>query len=211
MTDQPGAKASGMGLGDLGGLLGSLTGQQGGVFALLLAVLTGGAGGLGGLLGGAAGGTGGGAGGSTGGIEDVLGGLLGGAAGGTSGGAGGSTGGAGGLGGLESMLGGVMGDAAGGATSGTSGVGIGNTPQALSQLISMLESKGLGDVAHSWVGTGANQPISPDALSHALGPDLIGQLANTTGMSPGDIVSKLSTALPSVVDGLTPNGTIPTS
>ena len=204
MTDQPGQKPA-MGLGDLGGLLGGLTGQQGGLFALLLAALSGGIGGLGGGSGTS------GTSGTSGGISDVLGGLgglLGGAAGGAGSGSGGGAGG--GLGDLESVIGGLTGGA-GGTTGGTATTtsGIGNLPQSLSQLISLLESKGLGDTAHSWVGTGANQPVSPDALGNALGPELVGQLSTATGMTPNDIVSKLSTALPSIVDKLTPNGSLP--
>jgi uncharacterized protein YidB (DUF937 family) len=59
------------------------------------------------------------------------------------------------------------------------------------------------------VGTGPNQPISPEEVHKALGPDLLRQLAEKSGLSEQDLVQKLSHVLPQAVDKLTPNGTLP--
>jgi len=72
-----------------------------------------------------------------------------------------------------------------------------------------LESKGLGQVVQSWIGTGSNQPISPDQLKRALDSDWIQQLASHVGVSPEVISSHLSEILPKIVDRLTPDGQLP--
>ncbi|MGA8590952.1 MAG: YidB family protein [Pseudolabrys sp.] len=61
----------------------------------------------------------------------------------------------------------------------------------------------------SWIGPGQNQPVSPNQLSSALGPQIIQILAQKTGLSEQEITSHLSQILPNVVDKLTPNGRLP--
>jgi len=79
----------------------------------------------------------------------------------------------------------------------------------LQGIVSQMESQGLGTTVQSWIGNGANQPISPAQLHQAFGSDLIQDLASKSGLSPQDLANKLSTVLPQVIDKLTPNGTIP--
>lgn len=76
-------------------------------------------------------------------------------------------------------------------------------------IVSQLQQQGLGATVSSWVGTGPNQPISPDQVHQVFGADTIKALAAKAGISPQDLASKLSTLLPQVVDKLTPNGTVP--
>ena len=80
----------------------------------------------------------------------------------------------------------------------------------LGGLLSQFQQNGLGDVMKSWIGPGQNQPVSPNQLSSALGPQIIQILAQKTGMSEQEITSHLSQILPNVVDKLTPNGRLPT-
>jgi len=68
-----------------------------------------------------------------------------------------------------------------------------------------------GATVRSWVGTGANQPISPDQIHQAIGPDTIKELAAKFGMSGDDLAKKLSSILPQAVDHLTPGGKLPNS
>ncbi len=64
--------------------------------------------------------------------------------------------------------------------------------------------------ARSWIGNGANQPISADQLSKVFGSSpAITQLAAKTGLTPQDLAQKLSQILPTAIDKLTPGGTIP--
>jgi uncharacterized protein YidB (DUF937 family) len=80
----------------------------------------------------------------------------------------------------------------------------------LGGLLSQFQQKGLGDVMNSWIGSGQNQPISPNQLGSALGPQIIKILAQKSGLSEQEITSHLSQILPNVVDKLTPNGRLPT-
>jgi uncharacterized protein YidB (DUF937 family) len=79
----------------------------------------------------------------------------------------------------------------------------------LQGVVSEFERNGLGDTVKSWVGTGPNQPISPDDVHRVLGTDLLQQLSAKSGLSVQALAQKLSQVLPKAVDGLTPNGAIP--
>ena len=83
-------------------------------------------------------------------------------------------------------------------------------PQAsLAGLVQKFEQAGLGQVVNSWVGTGANQPVSADQLGGVLGGDMVAGLARQLGLNPQDALGQLSQMLPQVVDKLTPQGQIP--
>jgi len=79
----------------------------------------------------------------------------------------------------------------------------------LSGLLAKLQQGGLAEAAQSWVGTGANQPVSPDALGGALGPDLMGQLAQQMGGNQQQTAGTLADLLPALIDQLTPKGQLP--
>ena len=80
---------------------------------------------------------------------------------------------------------------------------------ALGGLVSHMQANGAGNVANSWVGTGANLPINGAQLSQVLGPDLVNKISASTGLSPDQLVSQLSAILPQLVDHLTPQGQMP--
>jgi uncharacterized protein YidB (DUF937 family) len=79
----------------------------------------------------------------------------------------------------------------------------------LADLAAQFQRGGLGDVMNSWIGTGANQPISPDQLGGVLGNDMLSELTQRTGMDQGDLLGQLSQMLPQMVDRATPEGRIP--
>jgi uncharacterized protein YidB (DUF937 family) len=81
----------------------------------------------------------------------------------------------------------------------------------LQGVISEFENKGLGATVQSWVGTGPNQAISPEQLHSALGPDLLRQLSEKSGLSVEELTQRLSQVLPKAIDHLTPNGQVPGS
>lgn len=76
-------------------------------------------------------------------------------------------------------------------------------------LINHLTNGGLGDVAKTWVGTGANAAVTGDQLQKAIGPDVLATLSKQTGLSADQLLARLTQTLPQVVDGLTPNGKLP--
>ena len=75
-------------------------------------------------------------------------------------------------------------------------------------IVAQLEQQGLGGTVRSWVGTGANQPISPDQVHQVFGSDVVKQLAAKAGLSPEDLAAKLSQFLPQAIDKLTPGGVV---
>lgn len=80
----------------------------------------------------------------------------------------------------------------------------------LSGLVNKLTQAGAGPQVNSWVNNGPNQPIDPGHLGNALGADVLGQLAQRTGLSQQQIMEGLAQVLPQLVNGLTPNGRLPT-
>ena len=80
----------------------------------------------------------------------------------------------------------------------------------LGGLMDKLQNGGLGNLVNSWVGPGQNQPVSPNQLGPALGPDIIKTLAQRSGLSEEELTRQLSQVLPGLVDKLTPNGRLPT-
>src|SRR6516162_7620643 len=46
-----------------------------------------------------------------------------------------------------------------------------------------------GNLINSWVGPGQNQPVSPNQLGPALGPDIIKTLAQRSGLSEEELSS----------------------
>ncbi len=107
-------------------------------------------------------------------------------------------GGSGGASPIQGILGSMLGQ------DGASGTGGG-----LQGLISKFEGAGLGGIAKSWVGNGANQPVSPDQVHSALGDDQVNAMASKSGMAPQSLLSELSQHLPGMVDKMTPNGQMP--
>jgi uncharacterized protein YidB (DUF937 family) len=82
-------------------------------------------------------------------------------------------------------------------------------PGGLAGMLQSLQQGGLGHLVQSWIGTGANLPVSPDQLRNTLGTDWILRITQATGLSQGQVEQQLSTVLPQVVDHLSPNGQLP--
>ena len=78
-------------------------------------------------------------------------------------------------------------------------------------LVTQFEQQGLGATVRSWVGTGANQPISADQIHQVLGSDTVKALAAKFGLSSDELAKRRSSVLPRAVDHLTPGGVIPQS
>ena len=84
-----------------------------------------------------------------------------------------------------------------------------NQNGGISGLVHQFTANGLGEIVHSWIGTGHNLPISPEQLQSVLGCEQVQALAAKVGISPEAAQSGLAQVLPQLVDHLTPNGEVP--
>jgi uncharacterized protein YidB (DUF937 family) len=83
------------------------------------------------------------------------------------------------------------------------------TEEGLGGLMEKFRKGGLEEIIKSWIGTGANKPISPNQLHQALGPETVDGLSQETGLPRDDLLSQLSRLLPEVIDKLSPDGKLP--
>jgi len=118
----------------------------------------------------------------------------------SSGGGGGRQGG----GGLGDILGQVLGGGAGSRGGAALGAGGG-----LGGLLEQMQRAGFGDQASSWVSTGQNMPISPDAIGKIFGQGGLAEIARHANLTPEETSEGLSQLLPEVVDRVTPGGQQP--
>jgi uncharacterized protein YidB (DUF937 family) len=86
---------------------------------------------------------------------------------------------------------------------------LGSQEGGLGGIIQKFEAAGLGGAVSSWVGAGANQAVAPDALHGVLGSDLVQQIAAKTGLPVDQLLPQIAQHLPQLIDGMTPNGEVP--
>jgi uncharacterized protein YidB (DUF937 family) len=79
----------------------------------------------------------------------------------------------------------------------------------VSAVVSKFEAAGMGTQAQSWVGTGANHPVTADQVGQVFTPDQISGWASQAGTTPDAMRQVLAEALPHTVDHLTPGGQPP--
>src|SRR5713101_553441 len=75
-------------------------------------------------------------------------------------------------------------------------------------LLQQLQKSGLGPQVTSWLGNGANLPVSVDQLKDALGDPHLRQLATQLGLPVDQLLGQLSQHLPGAVDHMSPRGTL---
>ena len=78
----------------------------------------------------------------------------------------------------------------------------------LGSLLSEMDSGGLGAVAQSWLGDGANDSISPSQITDMFGTDKISEFASKLGLSDEEAAGGLSDALPQIVDKASSGGSL---
>ncbi len=79
----------------------------------------------------------------------------------------------------------------------------------LSGLLSGFANAGLGTKADSWVSGGPNEGLSAEEVERALGADGVAKLARKAGVDQSEAAGQLAKVLPSIVDHLTPGGSVP--
>lgn len=81
----------------------------------------------------------------------------------------------------------------------------------LGALLARLNEAGLGEQVASWIGKGQNLPVSAEQISQAFGGAGLGDMAALLDMSGDQLAGKVAELLPQVVDGLTPDGQLPSA
>jgi uncharacterized protein YidB (DUF937 family) len=123
---------------------------------------------------------------------------------------------------VSDIFGSILGSALRGLTGqgGTGAGGTGALSDILSQvlgktdlgsiggLLQQLQQSGLGPQVASWLGNGANLPVSVDQLKDALGDQHLRQLATQLGLPVDQLLNQLSQHLPGAVDHMSPHGTL---
>ena len=127
------------------------------------------------------------------------------------------------LGGLMQGQAGMPGQQAGNAPPGLPGLGAAGGGAAvlalvmqllqqsggLQGLLRQMQQSGYGDQVQSWVGTGQNQSLPPDALSQIFGSGTLQQLAQQFGVPAEQLTGSVAQALPEVINRMTPDGSVP--
>lgn len=79
----------------------------------------------------------------------------------------------------------------------------------LGGILDSFRQSGQSETANSWVSTGPNKPVAPSQIRQALGPDVLSDIMQRTGLSEEEILARLSQTLPEAVDKYTPDGRLP--
>ena len=79
----------------------------------------------------------------------------------------------------------------------------------LNGLVTALQNGGLNTQVQSWLGPGANMPITEDQLKAVLGNAQLQDLARNAGLPVDEILKLLAQYLPEIVDKASPNGVLP--
>ncbi len=75
--------------------------------------------------------------------------------------------------------------------------------------LNRFRKAGLGDLADSWVTSGANAPISYEQTESAFGTKTLNEISEQVGIDYKTTVSATAYLIPHLVNDLTPNGEVP--
>ncbi|MEU7154135.1 YidB family protein [Streptomyces sp. NPDC045470] len=107
------------------------------------------------------------------------------------------------------LVGSLLGALGGTGPGGHGGAGPGGHGGGIQAVLGKLLQGELGRQAHSWVGHGANEPVTPEQVAQALPGETLRRIAEENGVSAREAARQLAHTLPQAVDRLTPDGRIP--
>ena len=110
-------------------------------------------------------------------------------------------------GGIGAASGGGLGDLLGKMLGGATGAGAGMG--GLGGLLEQFQRAGFGNQTSSWVSTGQNEPLPPDAVERTFGRSGLAEIARMAGLSEEDTSRGLAQLIPEMVDRVTPGGQVP--
>jgi uncharacterized protein YidB (DUF937 family) len=76
----------------------------------------------------------------------------------------------------------------------------------LDRLLTRFRQGGLETAVQSWLGTGANLPVSAEQIAQLLGSTQLAAIARQIGLDPQQVSSGIPQHLPGLVDRLSPEG-----
>lgn len=88
--------------------------------------------------------------------------------------------------------------------------GGGGLAAGLAELVGRFTNPVQSARAQSWVGTGPNSELSREDLHDILDDETLDDLAQKTGLTRTELLTRLSAALPEAIDRMTPQGRLPT-
>lgn len=94
--------------------------------------------------------------------------------------------------------------------SGLGGAGSTSITSALGDLVDRFRQNGRTEAVDSWVSDRPNMPLNVSELEAVLGEDTMEELSQKVGLSRQELLLRLNTALPEVVNRFTPQGRLPT-
>lgn len=78
----------------------------------------------------------------------------------------------------------------------------------LPDLVDRFTQAGLGGIMASWVGHGANLPITPEQLRRVLGEERVQDMATLAGLPSAALLDQLCRILPRTIHAMTPEGDV---
>lgn len=102
-----------------------------------------------------------------------------------------------------------LGDKAGGLLSTLLAMMTDTTNGGFSGFLERFNEAGLGDVASSWVSTGANTPLSNEQTETVFGEETLEDISDEVGLDYDTTTSATAFMTPHIVDNLTPTGVVP--
>lgn len=103
-----------------------------------------------------------------------------------------------------------LGDKAGGLLSTLLALMTDKTNGGFSGFLERFREAGLGDVASSWVNSGANTPLSDEQTESVFGEETLEEIADEAELDYDTTTSATAFMTPHIVDTLTPDGVVPT-
>jgi uncharacterized protein YidB (DUF937 family) len=74
--------------------------------------------------------------------------------------------------------------------------------------VERFQQKGYNQQARSWMSTGDNEALPPQAIDEVVGDDELSRLSQQLGVSREEVSGGMAEVLPEVVNHLTPEGSI---
>jgi uncharacterized protein YidB (DUF937 family) len=111
--------------------------------------------------------------------------------------------------GLGDMLKGLLGQAQSGALPTLVNAVLAKTEyRDLSGLVAALQKGGLDEQVKSWLGPGANLPVTAEQLKAVLGNAQVQDFARHLGLPVDQALKTMAQYLPEIVDKASPNGVL---